>query len=79
MLLSTLSANQKIDFILYIGADEQNETVFNFLNKKRSEQYFMKGGDTFISVIGRQITQAQYYIESTDEVTNVLGVLKNAT
>lgn len=64
-LLQKISVTNKIDYLLYLGADTGNESVYNFLLSKRSsELYFTK--DThhkYICTLGKKPSSALYYVD----------------
>jgi hypothetical protein len=80
-LLAKITQQNKIDYLLYLGADTGNEHVYNFLlNKKSSEQYFTK--DTchkYICTLGKKPSSALFYIDCVEDVEFMLTRFKVAT
>ena len=76
VLLSKISQVTKIDYLLYLGADTGNESVYQFLRSKRSDQYFTREHKKYICTLGKKPSSAFYYLDDLDEVKFMLGRLK---
>lgn len=79
VLLQKISQTNKIDYLLYVGADTGNENVYQFLRSKRSDQYFTRENHKYICTLGKKPSSAFYYIDDADEVKFMLSRLRAAT
>jgi|LauGreDrversion4_2_1035121.scaffolds.fasta_scaffold29626_2 hypothetical protein len=78
VLLQKISQVTKIDYMLYVGADTGNESVYQFLRAKRSDQYFTREHKKYICTLGKKPSSAFYYLDDVDEVKFMLSRLKTA-
>ena len=78
VLLQKISQVTKIDYMLYVGADTGNESVYQFLRAKRIEQYFTRDNKKYICTLGKKPSCAFYYLDDVDEVKFMLSRLKAA-
>jgi trehalose 6-phosphate synthase/phosphatase len=77
LLFQKISATTKIDYLLYVGADTGNETVYQFLKQKRADAYFTREHPKrFICTLGKKPSGAQYYIDDVEEVKFMMSRLK---
>ena len=74
------TSSNKIDYILYIGADTGNESVYQFLKSKRSDMYFTKvsrdHNKKYICTLGKKPSSALFYIDDVEEVKYIFERLK---
>jgi trehalose-6-phosphatase len=58
VILETVAKQFPIDFILYIGDDTGNESVFSYLNNKKAQTSKLLAGNSsvYTCTIGRKAT-----------------------
>lgn len=71
-MIKNCSIDKPIDYLMYIGDDPQNEKAFNYLQqlvkKKVQIKNLTQNAVIYACTIGRKVTQANYYLSSTDAV-----------
>lgn len=78
-LLEKASANTKIDYILYIGVDTDNERTYSFLNSERSDVYFSREHAKYVCTLGKKPSSAHYYLDDIEEVKYIINRLRHST
>ena len=78
-MIKNCSVDKPIDYLMYIGDDPQNEKAFNYVQqlsqKKVWNKHLTSNAAIYACTIGRKVTQANYYLSSTDAVLQLLQKL----
>lgn len=73
------SSHTKIDFLLYIGTDSANEPVYEYLNTKKALTHFSEDKKMYVCVLGKQPSNAHYYLDDVDDFSLLINMLKVQT
>ena len=81
-LVKKIGEVRQIDFLLYIGEENMNESAFEYLNQQKSRdcqsriaQFIEPDANIYTCTIGLKSTHANYYLEPA-EISFTLKKLK---
>ena len=72
-----------IDFLMYIGDENENEEAFQYLNSLNTEQakkqkYVDPNATIYSCAIGMKTTNANYFLSTPDAVANLFEQLSHS-
>jgi len=76
--MEQISKQFKLDFLLYIGDDPNNEPVFSFLNQKlkaNNKKYTTRDAHVITCTIGRKPSNARYFMNEPQDVASLFESL----
>jgi len=77
-MLSLKGSQTPIDFVMYIGDENENEEVFQYLNSLNQGKHNSNVDHEAIMytcAIGMKMTQANYFISTPESVSTILEQL----
>lgn len=79
---------EKLDYLMYIGADTSSEPLFEYLNRimgvlrknyeqknKVNSRYFASKGVSYVCELGKKPSNAPYYIENMQSVKDLIKMI----
>jgi hypothetical protein len=74
---------EKIDYLLYIGADTSSEPLFEYLNKKEKQskrkiesKFFSQSGVSYVCELGKKPSNAPLYLDGIQSIAKLLDMIR---